>query len=138
MEDALVGVIEDIVKAGVEPISKLIDVASRGIGTLYEPTKIKKFAKAKAFEMSTIAQAIRDNPDLPIFYGRDGVQIDSTDAKALAERASSRFMLQEIRKQQNIEAVVDKAYEELQQEQYVTSEPVDDDWIVRFLIRLKM
>ena len=126
------GGVVDVVKAGAEPLSKLIDVVSRGIGILYEPTKIRKLAKAKAFEMSTIAQAIRDNPDLPMFYDRDGVKIDSSDVKALAERASSRLLLQEMRKQQNIEAIVDKAYVELQKETEVSSEPVDDDWIVRF------
>ncbi|HWQ07093.1 MAG TPA: DUF2806 domain-containing protein, partial [Feifaniaceae bacterium] len=31
-----------------------------------------------------------------------------------------------------IEAIVDKAFEELQKETEVTSEPVDDDWLVRF------
>jgi len=132
MEGTRVGGVVDVVKAGAEPLSKLIDVVSRGIGILYEPTKIRKLAKAKAFEMSTIAQAIRDNPDLPMFYDRDGVKIDSSDVKALAERASSRLLLQEMRKQQNIEAIVDKAYVELQKETEVSSEPVDDDWIVRF------
>ena len=132
MEGTIVGGLVDAVKAGAEPLSKLIDVASRGIGTLYEPTKIRKLAKAKAFEMSTIAQAIRDNPDLPMFYDRDGVKIDSSDVKALAERASNRLLLQEMKKQQNIETIVDKAYENLEGETVVSSEPVDDDWIARF------
>ena len=122
----------EVAKAFVEPLSKLIDTVARGCGIVYEPTHKKRLAKAKAVEISTIAQAIRDNDDLPIFYNKDGVQIDSTDVKALAERASSRLMLQEMRKQQNIEAIVDKAYEELKNETEVSSEPVDDDWIVRF------
>ena len=119
-------------KAFVEPATKLIDTVARGCGIVYEPTHRKRLAKAKAVEISIIAQAIRENDDLPIFYSKDGVQIDSTDIKALAERASSRATLQEMRKQQNIEAIVDKAYVELQKETEVSSEPVDDDWIVRF------
>ena len=126
------GELVEAAKAFSEPITKFIDVVSRGIGCIFEPTKIKKLADAKAYEISTIADAVRKNDDLPIFIDRDGVQIDSTDFKALAERTSSRLMLQEMRKQQNIEAIVNKAYEELQKETEVSGEPVDDDWIVRF------
>lgn len=126
------GELVDAVRAFSEPITKLIDVASRGIGTLYEPTKIRKLARAKGVEISAIAQVLRENEDLPIFYDKGGIQIDSTDVRTLAERASSRLILQEMRKQQNIEAIVDKAYEELQNETEVSSEPIDDDWIVRF------
>ncbi|HWQ98351.1 MAG TPA: DUF2806 domain-containing protein [Clostridia bacterium] len=126
------GAVSDIVKAGVEPISKFIDAVSRGIGCLYEPTKIKKLAAAKASEISIVADAIRKNDDLPIIYNRDGVQIDASDYLALAERANSRLVFQEMRKQQNIEAIVEKAYREVETFSEVSSEPVDDDWIVRF------
>ncbi len=124
--------IVDGIKAGAEPISKLIDAVSRGIGCLYEPTKIKKLAAAKACEIATIADVIRKYDDLPILYNKDGVQIDTSDYKALAERANNRLILQEMRKQQNIEAIVDKAYKEVETFTEVSNEPVDDDWIVRF------
>lgn len=35
----------------------LIDAVSRGIGTLYEPWRIRKNAEAKAYEMQTLAEA---------------------------------------------------------------------------------
>lgn len=125
------GMIE-IAKVLVEPGIKLIETLARGCGIIYEPTRKKRLAAASAAEIATIAGAIRENIDLPISYMKDGIQIGSIDIEELAERATKRMLLQEMRKQQNIEAVVDKAYEELQQEQSVTNEPVDDDWIVRF------
>jgi hypothetical protein len=39
---------------------------------------------------------------------------------------------QEVKKQQNIESVIDKAYEELEKEKEVSEEPVDKDWSFRF------
>ena len=124
--------ITEVAKVFVEPAIKLVDTVARGCGIIYEPTRRKRLAAASAFEISTIADAIRENIDLPITYNNNGIQIDSSDVKELAERATKRMLLQEMRKQQNIEAIVDKAYEELQKETEVTSEPVDDDWLVRF------
>ena len=51
----------------------------------------------------------------------------------IAKRASSRFVYQEITKQQNIEAVVDNTYEELEHAENVSSESVNSDWMFRFL-----
>lgn len=126
------GEIAKVAEAFSAPIVKFIDVVSRGIGCAYEPTHTRKMADAKAYEITTIAKALRENADLPAFFDRDGVQIDLRDMNALAERASRRALLQEMRKQQNIEAIVDKAYEKIQKESEISSEPVDDDWIIRF------
>lgn len=124
--------ITEVAKVFVEPAIKLIDTVARGCGIIYEPTRRKRLAAASAFEISTIADAIRENIDSPITYNNNGILIDSSDVKELAERATKRMLLQEMRKQQNIEAIVDNAYEELQKETEVTSEPVDNDWVVRF------
>jgi len=124
--------ITEVAKVFVEPAIKLVDTVARGCGIIYEPTRRKRLAAASAFEISTIADAIRENIDLPITYNNNGIQIDSSDVKELAERATKRMLLQEMRKQQNIEAIVDKAYEELKDEVDVSSEPVDEDWIIRF------
>lgn len=122
----------DAAKALAEPATKFIDVVSRGIGRAYDPRYKKRMADASAYELDTCAEAVRRNIDLPILLDRDGIRIDSTDIIALAERANRRAVLQEMRKQQNIEAIVGKAYEEIQKETEVSSEPVDDDWIIRF------
>lgn len=51
----------------------------------------------------------------------------------IAKRAFSRLVYQEITKQQNIEAVVDNTYEELEHAENVSSESVNSDWMFRFL-----
>jgi hypothetical protein len=55
-----------IVDKLVEPISKFIDVFSRAIGKIYEPTHIRRMARAKGQEIVTVAEAIRENMDVPI------------------------------------------------------------------------
>ena len=44
-----------------EPLKKLIEVVSQGIGALSRPYLIRKTADAKAYEIKTITQAVRDN-----------------------------------------------------------------------------
>ena len=44
-----------------EPLKKLIEVASQGIGALSKPYLIKKTADAKDYEIKVIAEAIKDN-----------------------------------------------------------------------------
>ncbi len=70
--------------------------------------------------------------------GAIGKAYEPKHIRKIAKRASSRLAYQEITKQQNIEAVVDNAYEELEHAENVSSESVNSDWMFRFLIRLKI
>ena len=114
------------------PATKLIEVVSRGIGRAYDPRYKKRMTDAAVYEIDALADAVRRNNDLPLLIDRFGVQLDARSVQELAERTQMRLCSQEMRKQQNIEAIVDKAYEEIQKETVVSSEPVDDDWITRF------
>jgi len=121
------------VKAFVEPTIKLLETVSRGVGTLYEPRKIRKLAEARTYEINVISEAVRSNMDIPIVYNpENGVVIDASKFQELSERAGKRFLFHEITKQQNIDSVVDKAYLELEGDESVSSDPVGQDWILRF------
>lgn len=115
-------------------IVKLAEIIKVGVGILYEPTKIKRKATADAYAIETISEMIRSNMDMPIVYNQGGITIDTSTSnfKELAERASQRFLYQEMTKQQNIEAVISKAHEELENAEEVSDEPVSHDWILRF------
>jgi len=126
------GELIEAAKALSAPATKLIEVVSRGIGRGYDPRYKKRMADATAYEIDTIAGAIRRNGDVPILFDKEGVQLDARSAQDLIERTGMRLFSQEVRKQQNIESIVDKAYEELKNQDTVSNEPVDDDWIVRF------
>lgn len=116
--------------------AKLLDVIAAGIGTLYEPTKIRKEAKSKSYELQIMAEAqqiadkrkadteayrigvlsdaVRHNLDLPIDVNSDGtIQIDVKDFNKLVQRAGIRMANQELTKQCNIECVCKNAYDYL-------------------------
>lgn len=122
----------EIVQALVSPIEKLIAAVSGTIGKVYEPRHIRKMADAKAYELKTISDVVRNNSDVPIVYDSTGVSIDTSDFEDIAKRASRRLAFQEITKQQNIEAVVDNAYQELESARPISDESVDYDWMFRF------
>ena len=122
----------EFVQALVSPAEKLIEAVSGAIGKAYEPKHIRKMADAKAYELRVIADTVRNNSDVPIVYDSTGVSIDTSNFEEIAKRASSRLAYQEITKQQNIEAVADNAYEELENTENVSSEPVNPDWMFRF------
>lgn len=122
----------EMVQALVSPAEKLIEAVSGAIGKVYEPKHIRNMADAKAYELQVISDTVRNNSDVPIVYGSTGVSIDTSDFEQIVKRASIRLKHQEITKQQNIEAVVDNAYEELENVENVSSKPVNPDWMFRF------
>jgi len=94
-----------------EPASKLIDAVSGAIGVLYEPTRIRKKARAEADALVLLAE------------GR-------VQAQDIEWRAAQRLMVREARRQKNIETVVRTAVEQLPDT--VSEKPVDEDWVFQF------
>jgi hypothetical protein len=91
--------------------SKLAEVLGNGLGALYEPTRIRRRAKAEAD-----AALIRKKSDVEI--------------AALERRSKRRLGHLELRRQKNIDEITHKAFEVLPN--YVSKDPVDEDWIVTF------
>lgn len=116
-----------------EPLTKLIETVSTGMGMLYEPIHLKRLAKARAEEIKLISDAVIENSNLPINYQHGEVGIDSTDVENLLRRVQQRVLQEEITKQQNIDSIVSNAAEELSGKQQVAKEPVDADWATRFI-----
>ena len=94
-----------------KPVSKLIEAVSQGIGTLYEPTKIRRKAKAQADASIISAEA-------------------EIKKQELLKRAFKRFAFQEMGRQENIENIIKIAAANMGEK--VSEEPVDRDWISRF------
>ena len=115
-----------------DPITKLIETISGGVGKLYEPTHIRRMAKARATEIKLIGDTISEVDYLPIKYDTGNVAIDGTDYSELVKRAQGRLAFQELKKQNNIDRVVGYAAEELCGQEQVSSIPVDADWVTRF------
>lgn len=103
-----------------KPLEKLIEVVSNGIGTLYRPRKIRKEADAQAYAIKVLEKA------------KTEAEVDSMLMEAdTIERIGQRLVAQEIRRQNNIDSVVEDAAEELKGKD-VSDEPVNEDWATRF------
>lgn len=116
-----------------KPVQKLIDSISIAVGDVWEPKKRKLLAKARADEIRIVGEAISENIDLPIKYESDAVTIDTTDFSELQRRTATRFYYQELNKQEHIDNVVTVAYGLLSSQDEVSDDPVDPDWITRFM-----
>lgn len=126
------GEILEIAKVLVSPCEKLMTMVGGAIGKAYEPRHTRKMADAHAYELSTIGAAMRELADINTTYENGNVALFTEDFQRLMQRTQNRMALQEITRQQNIESVVDKAYDLLENENEVTDEPVDQDWTRRF------
>lgn len=99
-----------------KPISKLIEAVSQGIGAIYEPTKIRRKAKAQA--------------DASLIKARGDIE-----KQELLKRAFNRLAFQEMGRQENIENIIKIAAASLPG--VVSEDPVDKDWISRFFDECK-
>lgn len=111
----------NLIKIDGKPLEKLIDVISKGIGTVYRPRAIRKEAEAKSYEIEIIERA--KSKALA-----EGKEIDAD----VYERIQERLLHKETKRQNNIDSVSQIAAEQLSQEKTISDEPVDDDWSARF------
>lgn len=127
-----------------EPLTKLIEVVSKGMGQIALPFQIRRVANAKAYEIEKISKVLETNRKSLKFleYDREKVKLiceqeqlpQETAQKyiELTERLSNRLLHKGIKRQINIENTIYNAAEELAHEENVSSESVDEDWITRF------
>lgn len=125
------------------PLTRLIEVIAKGVGTVTAPYLTRKNAEAKAHEIRVISDALSDvahQHNLPVVYKSGAIELwqkpeDHTlilDAKGIDERSGNRLEYQARKEQANIESVTTTAAIELAQEESVSPEAPDDDWVTRF------
>jgi hypothetical protein len=131
--------IEDVAGLG-KAAETLIDRISAGIGKRYKPRAIRneggalaealldtECAKvdAKVYEIVKVAEA-ESKANLIRLQG-------DIEAAKLRERAGARFLNTAIRKQANVEAIIDKSVALLESAKEEEPATIEDDWIMRFL-----
>lgn len=94
---------------------------SNGIGTLYEPRRIRKKAEAEAKALE-ITERSRSNAEI-----ERRERLSESDI-----RIQNRLMAQERMRQKNIDDVVDIAAYQLKDEREVPKDKVSVDWATRF------
>lgn len=104
-----------------EPITELVKVVSNGIGTLYEPRRIRKKAEAEAKALE-ITERSKTNAEI-----ERRERLSESDI-----RIQNRLMAQGRIRQKNIDDVVDIAANQLKGENEVPKDKVSVDWATRF------
>lgn len=113
-----------------QPLTKLIEVCSSGLGKVSEPYLIKKRAEAKAYELETINKALLDNQSL---IGLVNTTYDNGNIGiVINNEILEKQYYQEFKKQRNINNTINFTMNELENETEVSDEKVDEDWITRF------
>lgn len=111
----------NLIKIDGKPFEKLIEVVSNGIGTLYRPRAIRKEADAKAYEIRIIEKAKNE-----AFAEGKLIEAENLD------RINERLVAKEIKRQNNIDDVVEIAANDLNQTEHLSDIPVEQDWSTRF------
>ncbi|SFH13579.1 TIGR03899 family protein [Nitrosospira sp. Nsp14] len=126
-----------------QPLTRLIEVISNGIGAVSRPYLIRRNADAKAYEVRTISSAlinIADQHHLPVVF-KDGEfeiwqkpddQTLTLQAPSNEDRANSRSNYQERKRQRNIENITSVAAADLLAQSSVPDQKPDEDWVSRF------
>lgn len=112
---------DDLANIDSNVIAKLIEVVSDGIGTLYRPRKIRKDADAEAYAIKVTEKAKAEAA-----AEKRLIEIETE------ERIARRIAAKEIRRQDNIDYVVERAAQNLLEEGDISDKPVDVDWAARF------
>lgn len=108
-----------LIKFNGKPIEKLIETVSQAIGILYEPVRIKKLANAEAYRFEKMEEA-----------KSKGLILLADTENELLSRAQQRLTLQEIDRQINIDTIVQKSIDSL--EETASEAPVNPDWRSKF------
>lgn len=97
-----------------KPATVLIEKVSNAVGVLYEPTRIRRQARAEADAEKIKALA-------------------RIELSSLEDRAMERFLHQEARKQENIESITAQATSQLPAD--AKADQLSEDWIAHFFQR---
>lgn len=101
----------------VEPATELIRKISAAIGGGFKPRQIRRVAEAEA--------------DAEVIKAKAQIEIT-----ALQQRALTRFVMEESKKQDNIESITEKAIGQLNASS--TPQDIEDDWITNFFDKCRI
>lgn len=110
-----------------KPTTKLIELVSNAIGTVYEPRKVKKLADAEAYrikKLTTSAQETGFNGEIEFLYDKIKINSNNLEFKLLVKNEVKRLF----NENENIKKIADFAYNELDNDMTDINEEIDEDW----------
>lgn len=114
---------------GVKAVTKFQEIIAKIFGPKW--TRSQTNADMDANERKL--QMIRENPDMEISFKGNEMCARRATTEELAARAERRRLIDAVRQERNIENVLETTARELPDAKAISDDPVDDDWITRFL-----
>lgn len=109
-----------------EPITKLIECTSKGLGSAASFIMAKKNADNMAYEFKTLKESL-GNEDGKISIVRNGITIESTNNVIL-----NTIVSKEVEKIKNTLNIIENTINILSKKDRVSDEEVDEEWLNRF------
>ena len=107
-----------------KPLTKFVSVCSKGLGKVYEPTHVRRLAKASA-----TAKLIMQEAENKALVSKEENCLEINQMKKEYE---AKIFHKEHKRQENVEIIMGRAYEKLKDKDEVSEEELDEDWITRF------
>lgn len=121
----------------MQEVAGAVKKVSNIIEKVFGPQWQKKKADAEAYSINTIAKTIRENDDMKITYSDGAVVIEKKECVRLLDNAINREKMEMVQQQQNLEAMLEHALEELKEVKNISDEPVDEDFVDRLVENAK-
>ena len=117
-----------------QPLTKLIEVVSKGLGLVLEPYQIRRLARARANE-TAITEAAKTEASIKAAQALTALdhrtlRLIPGISQDVADRVTRRLVYQEVARQHNLDEVITHAVEALPAS--VNQEQPDADWTARF------
>ncbi|MDB2151184.1 DUF2806 domain-containing protein [Clostridium butyricum] len=113
-----------------EPMTKFIEVVSSAVGGIFKPHQKRRMAKATSDEIKTLSEAVKDIKGKVIL--KNGEWEINLDSESVEGRSLETLIAKEVKKQVNIESIIYKAKDLIEEKKTVSKEEVNQDWITKF------
>lgn len=110
---------------------KLVNVIEKATCGLLKPRQMIRKAKAAAKVIDIMSEAYKKHPEIEFNYKSEELDI-STELQDLTSRAANRLAITEVKKELNIENVIQISFDDLKNYPNIDNSEPDKDWVLKF------
>lgn len=114
-----------------EPLTKLIEVVSIGVGGAYKPLGTVLNANANSYAIKKLKKDLNMGVN-ELVITNEGFNIKVKE-DVIESRAIETMIQMEVKKQINLDSIISKSIEFIETNKYVSDRMVNEDWINRFV-----
>lgn len=116
----------------ISPVNKILDMLSSAFGVVGGPLRKLLEGKVDAYLIDENAKVIKKNADLPIDYSGNNFKISTNNLDPFHQRMLWREWRLAEQRENNLETIIMKAIQKVEDAPEVTAQQPDEDWLLRF------